>query len=168
MLRNIVWYTGPHNLTSLTRDITRWAMLSKKDGGKNIFNSYKITTISSSSSCDFTGSMTLQQMEEKNEHKRVMVCLTFFGKIPRIATSNNYCIKMWQFWDLNLISFKSCIDIRLFTFEECPFGTFTPFRHDKNLFIFIFWHGVTGWGQICMLTHLYWCWRALYVHLNQI
>ena len=31
--------------------------------------------------------MALQQMEEKNERKRVMVCLTFFGKISQIATT---------------------------------------------------------------------------------
>jgi len=40
--------------------------------------------------------MTLLQIEENNAHKRVIVCLTFLGKIPRIATGNNCCIKMWQ------------------------------------------------------------------------
>ena len=30
--------------------------------------------------------MTLLQIEEKNAHKRVIICLTFLGKIPRIAT----------------------------------------------------------------------------------
>jgi len=39
--------------------------------------------------------MTLQHMEEKNEHKRVMVCLKFFGNIPQIATDNNCYIKMY-------------------------------------------------------------------------
>ena len=29
--------------------------------------------------------MTLLQIEEKNAHKRVIVCLTFLGKIPRIG-----------------------------------------------------------------------------------
>jgi len=53
-------------------------------------------TISARSSSNFKGSMTLLQIEEKNAHKRVIVCLTFFGKIPRIATSNNCYIKMWQ------------------------------------------------------------------------
>jgi len=47
--------------------------MSKRDGGKYISNSHKITTISSSSSSNFIGSMTLQQMEENNEHKLVMV-----------------------------------------------------------------------------------------------
>jgi len=40
--------------------------MSKKYGGKNISNSHKITTISSSSSSNFNESITLQQMEEKN------------------------------------------------------------------------------------------------------
>jgi len=64
--------------------------VKKKDGGKNISNSHKITIISSLSSYNFTGSMTLQQMKEKNEHRRFMVCLTFFGKILRIAIGSNY------------------------------------------------------------------------------
>jgi len=90
-------------------------------------------------------------MEEKNEHKRVMVCLTFFGKIPRIATSRNCCIKMRQSWDFNPINFKSYIDIRLYTFEECPCGPFTPFRHWQKLHFFIFWHCVIGWGKyVCL------------------
>jgi len=38
--------------------------------------------------------MTLLQIEEKNAHKRVIVCLTFFGKIAQIATCNNCYIKM--------------------------------------------------------------------------
>jgi len=46
----------------------------KKGGGKNISNSHKIITIS----FNFTGSMTLQQMEEKNEHKQVTVFFVRF------------------------------------------------------------------------------------------
>ena len=143
-------------------------MMSKKDGGKNFSNSPKITTISSSSSYSFNGSMTLQQREEKNEHKWVMVCLTFFGKIPRIATGSNCCIKMWQSWNFNPINFKSCIDTRLLTFEECPCGPITLFIHWQKLTFSSFWHGITGWGQICTLTHFYQCQLASYVHLNQI
>jgi len=61
--------------------------MSKKDGGKNISNSHKITTISSSSSSSFNGSMTLQQMEWKNEHKQVMVCLTFLVRSSELLSA---------------------------------------------------------------------------------
>jgi len=91
-------YIGPYNLTSLCT--TRWTMMSQKDEGKNIFNSHKITKISSSSSSNFTRSVTLQQMKEKNEHG-VMVSLTFFDKIPWIVIDNNCCMNMWQSWNFN-------------------------------------------------------------------
>jgi len=38
--------------------------------------------------------MALLQIEEKNEHKRVIVCLICLGKISRIDIGNNYYIKM--------------------------------------------------------------------------
>jgi len=53
--------------------------------------------------------MTLLQIEEKNEHKRVIVCRTFFGKIPRITTNNNFCIKTWQSWDFRPTSFNPAL-----------------------------------------------------------
>ena len=77
----------------------------KKDGGKNISSWHKITIISSSSSSHFWESISLLHMELKNEHSGVIVCLTFFGKIPRIATGSNCCIRTWQSCDFKPISF---------------------------------------------------------------
>jgi len=62
--------------------------------------------------------MTLLQIEEKNAHKRVIVCLTFFGKIAQIATCNNCYIKMWQSWEFRPTNFKSCMDTKLWIFER--------------------------------------------------
>ena len=127
-------YIGPHNLTSLTICTIRWTMMSKKDGGKNISNSHKITTISFWSSSSFDGSMTLQQMEEKNEHKRVKVCLTFFGKIPWIATNSNCCIKMLQSCYFNPINFKSCIALGSSHLRNILVALSHPLDIDKNWF----------------------------------
>ena len=113
-------YTGPQNLISLTTWTSKCTMMSKNNGGKNISSWHKMITISAWSSSNFKGSMTLLQIEEKNAHKRVIVCLTFFGKIPRIATGNNCCIQMWQSWDFRLTSFKSCMDTKLWIFKEYP------------------------------------------------
>lgn len=61
--------------------------------------------------------MLLLQIEEKNKHKQLIVCLIFLGKILQIVIDNNYCIKMWQLWDFRPTSFKFCIDIELLIFE---------------------------------------------------
>jgi len=126
-------YTGPQNLISLTRWTSKCTMTSKNDGGKNISSWHKMITISAWSSSNFKGAMTLLQFEKKNAYKRVIVCLTFLGKIPRIATGNNYCIKMWQSWDFRPTSFKSCMDTKLWIFEEYPWGTLTLFKHKQKL-----------------------------------
>jgi len=81
--------------------------------GKTSPNWHKMITILAWSSSNFKGSMTLPQIEEKNVHKRVIVYLIVLGKILRIATGNNCCIKMWQSWDFRPISFKSCMDTKL-------------------------------------------------------
>jgi len=39
-----------------------------------------------SNSSNLVGSITLLQIALKNKQRRVMTCLTFFGRIPRIAT----------------------------------------------------------------------------------
>ena len=60
--------------------------MSKNEGGKYISSWYNIMIASFSNSSKLLGSIIFLQIALKNMHRRVIICLTFFGKIPRVAT----------------------------------------------------------------------------------
>ena len=109
-----------------------------KNGGKYISNWHKIITASFFSSSNLKGLMTLLHMTLKKKHRRVMACLTFLGKMCRIATANSCCIKIRQSWDFKPTNFRSFNRTRLLIFEEYPCGTLTRCRHwQKLIFSFL-------------------------------
>ena len=129
---------GPHNLISLTRWTIKSTLTSKNEEGKYISNWHKIIAALFSSSSNLTGLMTSLHISLKKKLRRVIACLTLLGKISRIATTNNYCIKRWQSWDFKATNFISLNCIRLLIFEKYPCGTLTRHKHwHKLIFSFL-------------------------------
>ena len=144
---------GPHILISLTRWTIKWTMIWKNEGGKYISSWHKIMIVSFSNSSNLVGSITFLQIALKNRQRRVMTCLTLFGRIPRIATGRRSCIRTWQLWDFKPISFKSFIETGLLIFEEYPCDTFNSLQTPTETDLFRVWHAggkyvrlPWGWG----------------------
>ena len=136
--------------------------MSKNERGKYISNWHMIIIASFSSSSNLRGSMTLQHMALKRKHEGVMACLTFLGKMSRIATTNSCCIMTWQSWDFKPTNFRSFNCTRLLIFEEYPCGTLTRRRHWQKL---IFSHLDKVWQAggkyIFLSSDLGWNWARI-------
>ena len=128
-LKNI----GPQHRISLTRWTTKCTIMSKNEGGKNIYIWQRTTATSSSKSSNCLGSITFAHIELKMKHTRLIATQTFSGNVPRIATSKSYCINTWQSCDFKPTNLSLVTDTRLLMFEEYPCGTFIVHKHSQKL-----------------------------------
>ena len=116
--------------------------MSKIVGAKNISNWHKIIATSCSNSYKLPSSMTLLHIVLKNKKILVIVTITFFHRMPLIATGRSCCTKTWQSWDFKPANWRSFIDTSLFIFDEYPWETLIPCNNHKNFFSFLdrVWH----------------------------
>jgi hypothetical protein len=70
--------------------MVKCTIISKKDGGRNISSSHRVTEISLFNVANDYGFITFPHIELKKKHNLMMEFLTCGGRIPRIFTGSKW------------------------------------------------------------------------------